>query len=247
MENSYFDLLPIDVRSLVDRIEHLSGVKIEVIVDPSRKRDLTGREDSLACKVDEHSAKLLIPTPEHFPDASVLHELLHIYRFLVDKVPHIVVCPGYDNWTPELEKGLGELDLNLEHLIIVPEELRHRPKRRAFWEKAMHRALDQIQSTRFSVDALIYWVFIHLVLPDRNLKVKADAIIQQNGANELAKQFSDALVPSLHSKEKSVQVCVEHMDIPEMAVCLKYLDSRDGTSRTIPFAKSKPYIYPAFN
>jgi hypothetical protein len=247
MEKAYLDRLPADVRFLVERIEHASGVKIEVIIDPSRARGLPDREDSLACEVDKHRARLLIPAPEYFSDASLLHELLHIRRFLVDGVPRIVVCYGYDNWTPELKKGLTRLDNSLEHLIIVPEELKIRPKRKTYWEKVIHRALDQIHFTRFDGDELINWVFIQLVLPDQNLILKADAIITHHRVNDHASQFFAALVPSLHSKESTVQVCLEHLCIPERAVCLEYFDSRNGTRRTIPLTKSRPFIYPALN
>ncbi len=242
MENAYLNRLPNDVRTLVERTEQASGVEITVRVDPSRARGRPNQSDSIACEVNTHGAQLLIPAPDHFPDGSVLHELLHIRRFLVNGVPRIVVCDDYKHWAPELETTLTELDNSLEHLVIVPEELEHRPDRKAYWGKVMIRVLDDLQSANLSNEdrerhALINWVFIRQVLPDHELLDRASVLIERLGVSDQAERLLDAVVHSFQSKERTVQVYFEHLRLSVEAGCLEYIDSHNGTSRQIPLAE----------
>ena len=62
----------------------------------------------MACEIDEHGARLLIGNPAYFPDASVFHELQHIRRILLEGVPRIVVCEGFEPWSPQLDTPLRQ-------------------------------------------------------------------------------------------------------------------------------------------
>lgn len=228
MQNAYLDRLPDDVRFFVNQIEQDSGVEITVKIDPSRASKSPDWPDRLAVKVNEQCAQILIPKPDYFPDASVLHELFHIRRFLVNGIPHIISCPTYENWTPELDKALANLDNNLEHLIIVPEEFEHRPERKLYWK---NRVLKSLQSVNISDgDVLINWIFIQHVLPDHNLIDKASELILHFRVNDRVTQITEALISSLYSKEMTVKLCFKHLGIPEEAGCLKYIDSQRGSS-----------------
>jgi len=191
--------------------------------------------------VDKHGAKILIPTREHFPDDSVLHELLHIRRFLLHGIPRIIASPTYNNWTSELNKALGNLDNSLEHLVIVPEELEHRPKRKSYWENVMHRVLEEIESANISDDdrkrlALINWVFIQHVVPEHTLIDKASKLILYLAANDRARRITEALISSLHSKERTAKLCFKHLCLQEEAGCLEYVDRQRCRSHIISLA-----------
>ena len=125
MEDIYYDLLDEKTLALVNEIESYIGTKIRVEID-------TTRTDILACKATKDAATILIPDQDHFPNCSVFHELLHIRRSCVYSIPQIAVCDTYLNWTDELENILTSLDNDIEHFIIVPEEIENYSERKNY-------------------------------------------------------------------------------------------------------------------
>lgn len=231
MKNAYLDLLNEDTRLFVQSIEESSGIEITVRIDPSRRASKSNSSGTLACEVDAHTALLLIPSRDCFPDSSVVHELLHIKRFLVDRVPRIVICNNYDDWSPEREAGLAKLDNALEHLVIVPKELDKRPSRQVYWRSGVNRALSNILAGSLSVDdsrhlALVHWAFLHQVLPDDELIEKARTILEGMNLANLAASYLDAVVSYLDSKDALVRATFHYLDIPTEGVCLQTMDPR---------------------
>jgi hypothetical protein len=60
MNNEYLDKLPHDIRSLVEEIEEKSNIEIEIQIDATRISRSLDQKGSLACEVDQHSARILI-------------------------------------------------------------------------------------------------------------------------------------------------------------------------------------------
>lgn len=214
-----------DFSSLVHDIEHNIGCEINIKVDTSRK-------DILACDVDEQGATILIPKIDYFPDASVLHELLHIRRICLEKIPRLVVCENYDYWSPKLANGILELDNNLEHCIIIPEELKLRPERIDYWESFLDRKLDDFHSLNCIQDdkeriALMYLVLAQHIFSENKLAQKIDIIISSLDIVNRAKHFLDAITPYIYIKEKLVKICFEYLKLPYESGCLKYIDCKN--------------------
>jgi hypothetical protein len=109
VDSHYLNCLEPDTRNLVAEIEQSGGVEIEVTVDPSRAIGRSDRAIPLACQVENCNARILIPRADYFPDASVVHELLHIQRFLSLGVPRIIVAETFKGWTPELDDAMTNL------------------------------------------------------------------------------------------------------------------------------------------
>jgi len=234
MENDYLARLPDDLRAFVMDIEREAEIDIKVAVDGSRAGRRPGEPDPLACDIDEDGATILIPRADYFPDGSVLHELLHINRFLVEQVPQINVCEAH--WSPQLETVFGQLDNNLEHLVIVPEELRRRPARRDRWVSVIDRTLNEIRSGKLQQadrDFLgIYTLaFIDHVLNDPALRERSESILDGLGLRDRAVVFRDAIIPALASKEATTRICVEQFRLVEDPICFDYLDPRSSSRR----------------
>ena len=234
MQEAYIKTLSEDTRALVDYIEQHIESEIVVEVDSSRV-------EILACEVDRVGAKILIPENGYFPESSVMHELIHIRRFCVEEVPKLVVCEAYDKWTPELEKALFDLDNNLEHFVIVPEELKLFPERYEYWESRINSKLDQVYSVNAvkgntQGSALVYWAFIRHVFPSSQLLDKANAIVQNLGITEAVECCFEQMRPYVQNKEKLVRVWFEHLAITLEAGCFEYIDCRSHSNKEIAVA-----------
>ena len=233
MDKKYLDRLREDTRNDVESIENLTGLEIIVEIDSSRVNESADVPDTMACDVDEYTAKLIIPSQEGFSDPSVVHELLHIRRLLVDGVPRIVICDNCDDWSPQQETGLAKLDNQIEHLIIVPEELQTRPTRKSYWRSAMNRALLRLESGELPDHdviqlVLIDWVFLHLVLDDSDLIDRAGNIIRQLDLAERAADYLETARSFLDSKEKLVRATFHYLGLAVDGVCLQTLVTGSG-------------------
>ena len=234
MKKHYLAKLPVDIQSFVIDIEREAEIDIRVAVDDSRAGRHQGEPDPLACDIDEDGATILIPRADYFPGGSVLHELLHINRFLVEQVPQINICDNH--WDPQLETVFGQLDNNLEHLVIVPEELRRRPARRDRWISVIDRTLSEIRTGKLQQadrDFLgIYTLaFIEHVLNDPCLRERSESILDGLGLRDRAVAFREAIIPALASKEATTRICVEQFRLLEDPICFEYLDSRSSSRR----------------
>jgi hypothetical protein len=236
MKKQYIAKLPVDLQTFVIDIEREAGIDIRVAVDDSRTGRYLGEPDPLACNIDEDGATILIPHADYFPDGSVLHELLHINRLLVEQVPQINICDTH--WDPQLETVFRQLDNNLEHLVIVPEELRRRPARRDRWISVIERTLSEIRSGKLQQadrDFLgIYTLaFIEHVLNDSCLRERSESILDGLGLRDRAVAFREAIIPGLASKEATTRICVEQFRLLEDPICFEYLDSRSSSRRQV--------------
>jgi hypothetical protein len=242
MEEQYLSRLPPDLRSLVNEIEREGGVSIRVEVDSACRRGTHDQPGALACDVDQFEARILLPTPEYFPDGAVLHELLHIRRFLVDGIPRIVICEDCDIWGPRIRKfdsAIHQLDNILEHFIIVPEEIASRPQRKEHWIKVMNRVISiDLESPELSDGdreryAQLNAAFVHHAFPNDRLVERARILAQKYGVDKRCTELLDVLIPALGSKERMVAVAFNHLRWPVDVVCLEYLDGRIGTCREV--------------
>lgn len=234
MDKAYIDRLSPDILQLVAAIESDSGLEIGIEVDSSRAGMHPGEPDPLACSVTEHDARIFIPSHDYFPEESVLHELLHIQRFLVDHIPQVSVCDS--EWCPELESVFTQLDNHLEHLILVPLEVRIRHCRRERWSTVVERVLRTLQMGDLAVAdrdflAIYLWVFSGHTLQQRALESSAHKLLEQFALVDRAHHFRNAILPALADKEAMVRACVEHFQIRPEVVCLEYLDPRAHTRR----------------
>jgi len=238
MQAEYLSRLSLDIRSLAEEVERASGVEVVVRVAPERARNLTDQSAPLACEANPNGAELLIPSPDYFPDGSVLHELLHVRRFLVEGVPRLVDCGAYEPWSPHIRTRLTRHDNSIEHLIIVPEELMRRPERGEHWERVMKRiwkelAVEGLCEVDRRQAALANWCFIQHVLPDSDVLTCAWVVLGHFGLGDSAQRFSEALIPVLSSKEMAVRVWCEHLGVPLEMAALEYINTHNGTSTEV--------------
>jgi len=233
MQTIYLNRLAPDVRTFAEELEQAIGFEIVVKVNRHKPRCASDEPGGLECEVDQSGAKILIPEPDWFPDGSVLHELIHIRRFLVEGIPLLVDNEAHERWNPCVSTAVTYHDNCMEHLIIVPEELRLRPARQAHWERATKQVWDTLAADgTHEIDrrqgALANWMFIRHVMPGSAARAFAMGVLDRFGFRESAEGFFEALVPVLSNKEQLVRVWFEHLNIPLETASLLYLK---GASR----------------
>ncbi|SAL22764.1 hypothetical protein AWB64_01747 [Caballeronia sordidicola] len=239
MQKAYLNRLAPDVRALAEDLEYALGFEIIVKVNQHLPRRAADEPGGLECEVDQSGARIVIPDPDWFPDGSVLHELFHVRRFLLEGIPLLVDNKAYVRWNPCVSSAVTYHDNCMEHLVIVPEELGRRPERLAHWERAIKQVWGTLAVTAsHEADcrqgALVNWAFIEHVLPDSATRREAVTVLDRLGFREAAACFADALAPVLNDKEKLVKRWFEHLHLqPEMA-SLRYLNVWDNACRETP-------------
>ncbi|MCP3930768.1 MAG: hypothetical protein GY705_16900 [Bacteroidetes bacterium] len=228
MEKEYLTLIDSNNRTLVQEIEKHIGSPISVHIDNSR-------ENYLACDIDKSGAKILIPNKNYFPNDSVYHELLHLRRLSIEKAPRILVCDDYDRWTPQLESGMVSLDNDIEHFVIVPDELKKYPGRDSYWKNKVRYVLENYENLGLIKDdqerrVLINWAFANYVVSGNNIIEAANLAVQKMKIEKQAHEFLSQISDVIASKEALVQVFFKYLSIPFEVGCLEYLDFENKTS-----------------
>lgn len=239
MQAEFLDRLSLEVRALVEAVERASGVEVVVSIDASRAGRGPEGKGILACHIEPQAVSLLTPTTDYFPDGAVVHELLHVRRLLVERVPRISENVDFEAWHPGLGTSLTDLDNALEHLVIVPEELSLRPERADHWGGVMATVwggrLDDLKDAEDQRRwALLHWVFMRHVVPTSAAMATAVSALEHLGLIPEANEFQTILVPELGNKERAVRVCFDHLCLPLGAATLEYLDCRTGKTKETP-------------
>jgi hypothetical protein len=241
MTPAYRALLPAWLAAMVDEAEAAMALQIEVTVDPAQAKGRPDEPDPLACQMSASSARILVPAEGYFPAGSVLHELLHLRRVLVDGVPRLVVADTLsdDLWSPRLVDSLVAHDNALEHLVIVPREMEVLPERRAYWEAKMVRVWSDLASGMGSPvnqrqAALVNWFFLRRVLPGSPSTATAEAVLANLALMEAAEAGVAQMSPVLSDKIALTSAWFRVAGIDRELADFEYIDSRAGTTRRIP-------------
>jgi hypothetical protein len=238
VQTEYLNRLGGMVRSLVEEIEAQIGFEITVKADAAEDLQPASEHRGMRCEMDEYKAEIATASTDYFPDASVFHELQHIRRFLVDGIPKLTLCEDDEPWNPQLENAILHLDNNLEHLVIIPIELREFPERRAYWEQAFEAQTRRLLTSDLSetdrrwAASLVSASVEHLGL-GQEVREAADAIVQRVSAESLTRVYRDVLAATISSKEHLARATFDCFELPLAAACLEYISTSYGSTRHV--------------
>jgi hypothetical protein len=238
VQTEYLNRLGDVVRSLVVKIEAQIGFEITVKVDAAEDLRPASEHRGMRCEMDQYRAEIATARTDYFPDASVFHELQHIRRFFVDGIPKLTVCEDYEPWNPQHENAILHLDNNLEHLAIIPIELREFPERRVYWEQGFEAQIRRLTTGDFSetdrrwAASLVSVSVQHLGL-GQQVREAADATVQRVGAESLTRAYREILAATISSKEHLARATFDCFELPLPAACLEYIDTIHGSSRPV--------------
>ncbi|MCW5643990.1 MAG: hypothetical protein KIT63_17965 [Rhodoferax sp.] len=188
--------------------------------------------------IEERRNFIFAPTNGYFPDGAVRHELLHVKRFHIDGVPKLtaaVAARGRGGISPD---AMGHLDNAIEHIVIVPWELRLHPERREHWVAVLHgvcSALPDVPREELNLALCMHWTFLRHVLPESQPAETARRFAVEHGLLEMADRFAGRFLAA-DSKEAAVQLLFATFpEVNKELAALEYISSRAGTvQRPIP-------------
>lgn len=174
-------------------------------------------------------------TNGYFPDGAVRHELLHVRRFYVERVPKLALAEAVV-WDKGLSDALGLLDNAIEHILIVPEELSFHPERRGHWEAVMAgvcAGLADMPPEERALAVSMHWTFLSHVLPGSPALEVVRRFAQEHGLTEFMDRFCEEFIALARSKEELVRLIFARFpEIPRDRAALEYIDSLTGTRLT---------------
>ncbi len=232
MQPEYLDRLAEPIQAFVREIEQKADIDISVVLDSQLNVGGPSGQGQLGVVIEAHRNSLCVPTNGYFPGGAVRHELLHVKRFHIDGVPKLTLADS-EVWDKAFSDALGGLDNAIEHVFIVPVELRLHPERREHWEAVMGNVcagLPDVPVSERSLAVCLHWTFLRHVLPG---SPSADTIREFAIAHSLlgtAERFANEFQAVAASKEEIVRLLfLSFPEIPKSRAALEYISSATGT------------------
>lgn len=173
MESKYLDQLPPQLKRMVAQIE--GAIKSYIVV---RKRKLGDPEiegashlPTLDCYMNMGKMFVTIILPGNITTPSILaHEILHAWRYIVSSQPRLQVIENTENAT-----FAQILENDVEHIFVIPEEMKYFPESIEYWESFYADLIDPIvgavsfqsrlgrPSTHFRSDLKRHWLVLSAI------------------------------------------------------------------------------------
>jgi hypothetical protein len=225
MQSNHLSRLSEPVREFVLKVEQGSGLQVDVVEEPGLNGTGPLGQGTLEVSIEPCRLQLFAPTNGYFPNGAVRHEVLHIHRFHVQRVPKLALSDWHRS-EQGLAKRLTDIDNALEHLVIVPLELELHPERKQHWEAVMSDVcggLRSIPEGERCLTVCLHWAFLRHVLPDSSQVRVIQEFMHEHGLLAVANDFADQLLAVLESKEEMLKVLAEAFPELKEGAAMVYL------------------------
>ncbi len=237
MDLKYSSQLSKPVLTLVDQIEQYTGKEILVKINPNPLSPNDPNPTAPAASVSGDGAVIYLRNLDEISEQGFLHELLHIKRYLMDRIPQIVPADG----SKENYKITGFIDNALEHLVIVHQEVNYgfepyeywNATAKANWEK--YPFPDMLDSWARKKNLLFSWLSASNLVTDIQVKEMAKEALIKEGLFAMAEKFNNDICSALDSKEECLSIVINTLGIPQDDVLLRYFDVKNGEQHDIDF------------
>ena len=214
--------LPTNVLGLMDEIEVFAGLQIDFSFN-----DLPPPAEypnAAACRIREDGANVLLREGAPISAQDMLHELLHIRRYWIDRVPQIEpIIDDDDYWDTT-----SRIEETLEHLIIVPREGDFGFSPRPVWNSAARSEWSQYpwpNHDPFARRLACYLGWLNSqIISDPEVRELARACLIKEGEFDHADRLHTSVMRRLASKPKCLLLVVRALGIRRSDVRLSYLD-----------------------
>jgi len=222
------DRLPDAVKSLVDKLESLSGNEIKFV--KSEKMVKRG----LMLNISETEASIWFGAHEQLTPHAITHELLHVDRFWCLPAPQL----GIKGQREKQHSLLSQVTNCLEHLVIVPRELEHGFDGFAMRTTELRRTWDEYPWPEWKdpmyrrIKLLVEWISTDFLTNDCEVRESARAALKTEGLYADAVNFSKKLRQIGSSPEAAMSTARRFMKVTVPCEFL-YFDIRHRTKRYV--------------
>jgi hypothetical protein len=221
MQRDYLKRLPLRVRALVEEIETYAQLEVRIEASEPAPSDslIVERGTPVTVRVEKDSGTIYVPTPNAFATDSILHELLHVRRFWVERVP-MLHCAG---------QGVA-LDNALEHLVIVPAAKEYGVDPYPHWNGVFQAQLMAFRAPTDDPDALrqskLAYASVQCEVNDHGVRAEWEVAIRERGHLTAAREFWDRLQPILGDKRAVLKLAFEELGANDISCRMRILDVR---------------------
>ena len=230
MDLRFLEKLHPDVQALVRDIETFASTEIEVRLAPTPSSKAAASPKAVALMATEKGATLLYREEDEFRSRAALHELLHLRRYWLDRVPQLAAL---DDPQGDKTRIANEIENTLEHLIIFPQEAGYQfdpsvginAGERQRWQSYPWANINEPWARR--KPALLSWLTVDALVTDEAVKRLARRYLQDEGLLEEAENFADKIQRLKNSKERCLATVVRFLQIPRHEAEMIYLDVKN--------------------
>lgn len=178
---------------------------------------------------------IVVLDPDQTGDASILHELLHFRRYFLDYVPRMhLPTKGLTEQGRHVAEQVSRLENDIEHLVIVPEQMALDHANLPFWIRGLRKHLDRAPRGRAELRWHgMYALLQAMTLNDADLVNRARDWIGFYGFREDAEAFCEEALSRLGDKAALVELILTIAPVQENLVRLRQYD-RNSARFVIP-------------
>ncbi len=229
MQQDFRQRLTAAIRRLVEEIETFAGTEIEVRPTPAPTQATERQPKAVVLIASEQGATLLYRPEQEFPPQAVLHELLHLQRYWMERIPQLVAAVDPDG---EKTRIAHEIENALEHLIIIPREAGYGFNPYPAWNERARGNWGAYPWPEVTAPwarrkhGLLSYLTTSFLVTDAQLKRLADEALTEERLLVEAQKFSQKIARVLTSKERCLSTAVKFLRIPRHDAAMAYLDIR---------------------
>ena len=228
--------LPANVLALMDEIEAFAGMHLSV-EPPHRAPKWRLNPDAEAIDIWHGGVTLFLKDTENIDPRGVLHELLHIHRYWIERTPMLVPIGNAKNQ----RQITSATENTLEHLNIIPREVDYGFDPYPYWNELSRELWSnypwKTQTAPFARRMMALFGKL-----DLNNVTSADIIdtaqqcLQQEGLADEADKFDERIKSLINSKPRAVSCVFRFLNIPREEAHMVTLDvlNKRSIPRAIP-------------
>jgi hypothetical protein len=227
--------LPANALELMDDIEAFA--QREILFSFNDRPPPAEYPGAAACCVFEDHARILLREAAPISPQDILHELLHIRRYWIERTPQLEPIAELDD--PDHWDVTARIENLVEHLVIVPQEASYGFAPRAVWDKGALSEWSQYPwpNNQEPFARRLGWVLGWLnceLMTDPAIVALATECLTKEGVLGEAQRLQRDVKTRIRNKPRCLLAVIRAVRIRRQDVRLAYLDIKAKTKR---FAK----------
>ncbi|MBR8211142.1 hypothetical protein KDW61_20995 [Burkholderia cenocepacia] len=176
--------LPASLRSVPLAVQEMTGISVTI---QKINEDAVGGEFARASAVldvdPDNNAVTIWVDPGSVSSSSVAHEVIHLRRNVVESVPKLFPSKGV---SPAVAAMVWGVENDLEHMMIIPEEITAFPEARDWWID--HYEIKAARPASSPMEMSLHWALLRNLFPDEiELAQRYAARLRSSGDLDLIK------------------------------------------------------------